>query len=241
LRPVIPITVVAAAAAVLGLAAGGATGAGRTAHRHDHGRPPLGPAAATVRGELAQLSQRALSIGPASAPVTVYEYADLICRPCTAAAEHTVVPAIASFVRSGAARFVFEPIVESPASEQYAIGAYAAGVQHRGWSYVMLAYQTCGSRLTGPAYSPSALAGALGVNRRRWRAQLRRRRWPGLIEQSARVALLGGFASYPVFIVKGPGIRRSTQPGHRSVIILRAPVTLAALTQAIIRAEPQFG
>jgi hypothetical protein len=173
--------------------------------------------------------------------VTVFEYADLICGACAQSAAAVVAPVIASFVRSGAVRIEFEPIVESPHSEQYALGAYSAGVQHKAWDYIMLAYLLTTARSNGPLYQPAALAHALGVNGRRWRALLGGRQWPALIEQSAKVALLGGFSRYPVFIIRGPGIHRSTQTGGRSVIILRAPVTLASLTNAIIAAEPPAG
>jgi len=231
LRLALPITA-ALAAGALGLAAGQAIGF--TAHRH---RPALGPSAAAVAAELHGLPQHALSLGSASAPVTVDEYADLICGPCAAASRRVLAPAIASFVRADAARFVFEPIVESPRSQRYALGAYSAGTQRKGWSDVLLAYAESRGNGRGPAYGARALARAVGVRSRRWRSLVRRKAWERMIEQSARVALLGGFTSYPVFIVKGPGIKRSTQPDHRSVIILTAP-TLAQLTQAIVTAEP---
>lgn len=244
MRPAIPIVVVAVVVVVaLGLAGGSAIGAASSTDspaRHAPA-PALSSAAASVEAELAQIPQRGPTIGVARAPVTVFEYADLICNTCAQAAASVVAPVIASFVRSGAVRIEFDPIVESPRSEQYALGAYSAGVQHKAWDYIMLVYLLTTTRSDGPLYQPAALARSLDVNRRRWRALLRGRKWPAMIEQAAKVALLGGFSSYPVFIIRGPGIHRSRKTGGRSVIILRAPVNQTSLTQAIIAAEPASG
>jgi hypothetical protein len=194
-----------------------------------------------VRAELAQIPQHGMVLGSPSARVTVFEYGDLICGPCARTAGSVLAPVIASFVRSDAVRIQFEPIVESPRSEAFAIGAYAAGAQRAAWDYILLAYLCTTPSSDGPLYEAPTLARVLGINRSRWHRQLAERRWPAQIEQSARVALLGGFSNYPVFIIRGPGIRRSKSTGGRSVIILQAPVTLAALTQAIITAEPSSG
>jgi hypothetical protein len=242
LRPVLPITAVVVAAA-LGSTAGVATSAGR--FRPASHKPPQGPSlaasAAAVQAELAGIPQHGLTLGAASAPVSVVEYADLVSGECARASVALVAPEIASFVRSGVLRIELDPIVESPRSEDFALGAYAAGLQHQGWDYTMLAYARTTAKSYGSTASPQTLVTALGLNPRRWRSVLRRRTWPNKIEQAAKVALLGGFTSYPVFIVRGPGIRRRLQPSRRSVIILRPPVTLAGLTEAIVKAEPGQG
>jgi hypothetical protein len=237
------IVIPAAALAALALAVAVASGAAAASRLHVSAPagPPLAPAAAAAAAETAGIPQHALILGSSSAKVSVVEYADLVCASCASVATSVVAPAIESFVGTGTARFQFEPIVEGPQSEEFALGAYAAGAQQQGWDYVMLAYLCTTSVSDGPLYGAPALAGALGINMPRWRAQIRNPRWPNQIEQSAKVALLGGFSSYPVFIVRGPGIRPSKLTQGRSVLILRPPVTLAALTKAILAAEPQSG
>ena len=237
------IAIPAAALAALVLVAAGAIGSAAASSRQASAPagPPLAPAAASAAAELAGIPQHALILGSSSAKVSVVEYADLVCASCASVADSVVAPAIESFVSTGTARFQFEPIVEGPQSEIFALGAYAAGAQQKGWDYIMLAYLCTTSASDGPRYGAPALAGALGLNMPRWRTQLRNDRWPNQIEQSAKVALLGGFSSYPVFIVRGPGIRPSKVTQGRSVLILRPPVTLGALTQAILAAEPQSG
>jgi hypothetical protein len=226
-----------AAAIAIGSGTARQTFAAATAPKQPPPLPPLASAVKAVKAELAGISQHGLALGPTSAPVTILEYADLLCYGCARAAQAAVGPVITNFVRSGSVQLEFEPIVESPRSDQFALGAYSAGLQRKGWDYVMLAYRRTTATSYGPVNAPAALASPLGLNLRRWRALPRRGRWANDIEQDAKVALLGNFTGYPVFIVRGPGIQPGSQAG-RSVIVLRPPVTLTALALAIASAEP---
>lgn len=193
---------------------------------------PLRTAAAAVRAELQGIPQSGFVLGNTSSGVAIFEYADLICGPCTQASTAVVEPAIRRFVRTGDASLQFEPIVQGPRSDQFALGAFAASIQHRGWEYTQLAYLRCTASSDGPVGMPQQLAQALGLNTRRWRASLRRRQWPRAIEQVAKVALLGGFTGYPVFIVRATAGFFNTH----QITVLRAPVTLAELSRAVRRA-----
>jgi protein-disulfide isomerase len=195
--------------------------------------PSLAAAVAAVRGELRGIPQQGLLLGNSSAPVTVFEYADLISPPCAAAAGTVVASLIKRFVRSGVVNLEFEPIVESPLSEELALGAFAAGDQSLGWDYAQLAYVRSTALSNGPLDSPGTLAGALGLNLRLWHSALRRRLWPAMIEKAASVALIGNFSAYPVFIVRSAA-NVFAPPFIR---VLRAPVTLAKLSATIRRAE----
>jgi predicted DsbA family dithiol-disulfide isomerase len=223
----------ALALALASLSAGVAAGSARAVHeRHTEGASApssLTTAVADVRAELHGIRQSGLLLGARSANVTVVEYADLICPPCATAATSVIVPLIKRFVRAGEVNIQFAPIVESPRSELFALGAFAAGLQGRGWGYTQLDYLLSGVQIDGPSNKPTQLAQALGLNLRRWRSNLTRRRWPAQIEHAEEVALLGQFSAYPVFVV------RSTQSllGIRRIKVLRAPVTLAELTSAI--------
>jgi hypothetical protein len=236
-KPATATLTVAVALALVGLGAASLAGGAQTAQRiglatRAVAPPPLAAAAARVRAELRGIPQNGLVLGSTSAGVSIFEYADLICKPCTLASNAIVKPVIKRFVRTGDASLQFEPIVEGPRSDQFALGAFAAGTQHRGWNYTQLAYLRCTASSDGPVGTPAQLARSLGVNLRRWRASLSRRQWPRTIEQAARVALLGGFIGYPVFIVRATANFFDTN----RITVLRAPVTLAELSKAVRRA-----
>jgi protein-disulfide isomerase len=222
---------------VLALASMAPPAAGRSAPtRHSAVRqaapPSLADAVAAVRAELRGIPQQGLVLGNSSSPVTVFEYADLICPPCAAAAASVVAPVIKRFVVNGSISIKFEPIVESPLSEQLALGAFAAGEQNLGWDYTQLAYLRSTPVSDGPLDSTTSLASALGLNVRLWRAATRQRVFPQMIEQAASVALIGGFSAYPVFVVRSV-VDAFAPPFVR---ILRAPVTANQLLGTIRRA-----
>jgi len=195
--------------------------------------PALAADAAAIEAELAGIAQQGLSLGLRTAPVTVVEYTDLVCSPCASAAATILTPLIDDYVRPGMVRIVIEPVARSQRSSEYAYGAYSAGMQGAGFADLMLAYARSTPRSDGPLDSPAALAGALGLNVARWRSNLFRPRWANYVEQAVAVAAVGNFTSFPAFTVRGqPG------PGGRApVAVLRAPVSLAALTAAIAEAQ----
>jgi hypothetical protein len=229
-RPVKSTITAVLAVALVGLTVMVTVATGSAVHRQAP-EPTLPATAAAVQAALKGIPQNGLALGRASAHVTIYEYADLICATCAKASSAVVDPVIVSFVRSGLTRLVLEPISESPRSQQFALGAYAAGAQHAGWDYAELAYLRSTPRSDGPVDSPLALARALGLRVGHWSSSFRRPRWANQIEQAARVALIGGFANFPVFVVSGPP--RRVRGRRRFVTILKPPVRLAQLSSAI--------
>jgi hypothetical protein len=63
------------------------------------------------------------------------------------------------------------------------------------------------------------------------------RRWARAVENNVAVVSVAGFTSFPVFTVRG----LPDAQGHVPVTILRAPVTLPALTAAITVAQAPPG
>jgi hypothetical protein len=217
----LPVLAVGVALALMSVVPGAAARSALTSSRVavQTAPPSLQAAVAAVRSELKGIPQQGMVLGSSSAPITVFEYADLICPTCATAAGTVVASVIKRFVRSGEVNIEFEPIVESPRSEQLALGAFAAGEWSLGWDYAQL-------------------AGSLGLNGRDWLSACRRRLWPALIEQAAKVALVGGFTAYPVFIVRSSANGFGSRPFVR---VLRAPVTLAQLSATIRRALRAVG
>jgi protein-disulfide isomerase len=204
--------------------------------RHSHrnaSRPTLLADASAVEAELAGIPQKGLSLGSSAAPVTVVEYADLICTPCANASANLLAPLIGEYVRQGTVRLELDPITMSERSSEYAYGAYSASLQGEGWDYALLAYARSSASSNGPADAPKALARALGLNLRAWRLNLFRPRWAKAVENAVAIASVGGFTSFPVFTVRG----LPAANGHIPVTVLRPPVTLPALSAAITKVE----
>lgn len=200
-------------------------------------RPTLAADAAAVQAELAGIPQQGLVLGSSTAPVTVVEYTDLVCLSCASAATNVLAPLIGDYVRQGTVRLVLAPITQSQRSSLYAYGTYAAGLQGQAWDFALLAYARSTARGDGPTDQPAALARALALNVRHWRASLFRPRWANSISAAAAVIAVGGFTRFPVFTVRGlPDAK-----GHVAVKIIRPPVMLPALTAAIAGAQASQG
>ena len=189
--------------------------------------PALGPAAVRVRAELGSLRQRGLLLGKASAPVQIIEYASLDCREC-ARVHRAVVPAvIAQYVRTGIASLEFRSVADTPVAQNLALGAYAASSQRRGWNFIQLAYLRALPQGTTPD-TPARLAAALGLDRGRFRSDLRNPEWQILLKGAASVVHVAGFTGDPVFLVHRPG---------EPFTVLTEPRTIHAFTKAIIAAR----
>ncbi len=174
--------------------------------------------------ELGGIAQHALLLGDRAAPVTVIEYADLDCASCSTV-HRTVLPhVIARFVRSGEASLELRPLAARPRSRALARGAYAASTQRQGWDFVELAYAR-----NDAGEAPARLAHALGLDVRRWRADLGRPAWTPLILGALSVARVAHFPGYPVFLVRRRG---SSQP----FTVLTAPRSPDAFATAIAKA-----
>jgi hypothetical protein len=218
-----------------------------TAARVSAPAEPLAVAVARVDAELRGIPQHGLVLGHSGAPVTITEYGDIDCALCAFVHNGVVPQVIARYVRSGRATLELRPVVESRLSNALALAAFAAGEQGRGWDFIQLAYRRSeklayrGSELdTGaPAESSQVMAGTLGLNLARWRADLQRGQWPIDIKAAQDVAHLAGFATYPVFLVRRADTSHGTVPAP--YIVLGAPQTLAAFSRAIATASAARG
>ena len=157
----------------------------------------LAASASRVHRELGGIAQHALLLGDRAAPVTImHEYADLDCATCSTV-HRTVLPhVIARFVRSGEASLELRPLAARSRSRALARGV-CASAQRQGWDFVEFAYARAGAD-----GAPARLAHALGLDVRRWRADLRRPAWTPLILGALSVARIAHFPGYPVFLVR---------------------------------------
>lgn len=101
---------------------------------------------ADVQAEFDGLTEKAGTIGPASAKVTIVEYGDLRCPVCRQFDNEVIPSVISNLVGTGKARLQYKtwPIL-GPNSIVAAQAAYAARQQNALWPYVALTYLNQGS------------------------------------------------------------------------------------------------
>jgi hypothetical protein len=194
---------------------------------------PLSVAAAGVEAQLRGIPQRGLVLGRTNAPVTIVEYADLLCTQCAAVHDEVLPAVIAGAVRSGRASLELRPVVGSSASGALAVAAYSAGVQGRGWQFVQLAYRRIG--IAGSPPEPArALAGALAINLPRWRGDLGRASWKTDIAGALDVVQVAGFSVYPVFLITNA--QQSPTKAPLPYVVVTDPASAHSINVAIAKA-----
>lgn len=162
-----------------------------------------------VERDLAGIPQRGMTLGDATATVTVIEFADLQCPACQWYSEEVLRQVIRSKVRSGEAMLEFHnyPALGED-STAAAAAALAAGAQGRGWNFVELFYRNQGFENFEYVTDSflKAIAEAAGVaDIRQWNTD---RRSPRVLAQLARESEQAenrGGGGAPFFEIKGPG------------------------------------
>jgi protein-disulfide isomerase len=97
-----------------------------------------------IRSELAGIPQHGDTLGRASAPVTVTEYADLLCPLCREF-DTNELPDVLPLVRSGKVKLRFRLwSILGPRSSDAARAAFAARQQDQLWTYATLWYANQG-------------------------------------------------------------------------------------------------
>jgi protein-disulfide isomerase len=96
---------------------------------------------ADVQAEFDGLTQKAGTVGPASAKVTIVEYGDLRCPVCKQFDNDVIPQVVTNLVRSGKAKLQYKtwPIL-GPNSVTAAQAAFAARQQNALWPYAALTY-----------------------------------------------------------------------------------------------------
>jgi hypothetical protein len=181
-------------------------------------------AAALVREQLRGIPQHTLVLGSPHAPVTIIEYADLVCPACARVHRRVVPEVIRRYVRTGKASIEFRGVASAPRSRDLALGSYAASRQRQGWDFVQLAYL----RSAVTRDSSARLAGALDLDLRRWRRDLRRPEWTALLHAAASVVRFARFTGDPVFLVRRRG-------AEQAFVVLTEPGSAAEFGRAIAR------
>jgi protein-disulfide isomerase len=166
---------------------------------------------AEVTRELAGIPQSGITLGQASAPVTVTEYADLQCPICQEFNTGTLTQLVANEVRAGKVKVVFRNLEtatpDAPTFKTEAVAALAAGKQNRLWNYVELFYRNQGEE--GSGYVTDAFLTGLaqslpGLNLAKWKADRADSALGAQVGSDASLAAGLGFNATPSLLVKGP-------------------------------------
>jgi protein-disulfide isomerase len=127
------------------------------------GSAPAG--AAEVAARFQGIPQSNLTLGKASAPATMEEFADLKCPICQEVTVSLFPKLVDGYVRTGKVKVIFRPqtFVGQPAgnSEPAARFALAAGLQNKLWQFVDLFYVNQGDEST--AYVNDAFLRRIGA------------------------------------------------------------------------------
>jgi protein-disulfide isomerase len=187
---------------------------------------------AEVQAEFDGLTERAGTIGPAGAKVTITEYGDLRCPICKTFDNEVVPTVVEDLVRTGKAKLQFKvwPIL-GPNSVTAAQAAYAARQQNALWRYAALTYLNQGDENVNwftTAFARS-VAQALGLDLARFDNDRASAAANAAIAQVNQEASNLGFQGTPTIRVTGPS-------GAETV-----DASLAAITAAVQKASGTAG
>ena len=167
---------------------------------------------ADARGLLAGIPVEGDTIGKASAPALITEFADLRCPNCRAYEQSETPKVIKQLVRTGKARFRLRiwPIL-GPDSISAARAAYAANRQGKLWLFATVWYANqrdeSETYATPSFYDP--IASAVGIESGRFKSDRTSSAADTWISATSTTALAGGYSGTPTFVVEGPKGRKA--------------------------------
>jgi protein-disulfide isomerase len=172
------------------------------------GSPSSIAGAERVDAELQGIPQSGQTLGEADAPVTVTEFGDPQCPVCAAFAEQIAPQVIASEVKTGAAKYTYEPyLIIGPDSKPAMKAALAAGEQDRFWNYLQLFYANQGQENSGYVTDGflTGIARAAGVEDiDAWNQSRDDSKWDAVLDKGTTQAESFGFNGTPSIVVQGP-------------------------------------
>ena len=176
------------------------------------GTTPTTPAnvrgVAQVDAELSGIQQSGQVLGDSSAPVTVTEFGDPQCPVCAAFSEQIAPELISTEVKSGDAKYRFQPfLIIGPDSKPAMKAALAAGEQGRFWNYLQLFYRNQGEENSGYVTDSflTSIAKAAGVQDiDAWNQSRNSSKWDSVTASGTNQADSLGFNGTPSILVQGP-------------------------------------
>lgn len=163
---------------------------------------------AQVNSELAGLSQSGQTLGDSNAPVTLTEFGDPQCTACKAFSEQIAPSVVASEVKTGNVKFVYQPyLIIGPDSKPAMKAILAAGEQDRFWNFLQLFYANQGAENSGFVTDEflTSIAKAAGVSDiNAWDDSRNSSKWDAVIAKGTADAEGFGFNGTPSLAAEGP-------------------------------------
>jgi protein-disulfide isomerase len=163
---------------------------------------------AEVEAELKGIPQDGQTLGDASAAVTITEFGDPQCPVCRAFAEQVAPQLITDEVKTGNAKYVYEPfIIIGPDSKPAMKATLAAGEQGRFWNYLQLFYANQGEENSGYVTDDflTNIARAAGIDDiDAWNQSRNDSKWDEVLAKGTSDAESFGFNGTPSILVEGP-------------------------------------
>ena len=163
---------------------------------------------AQLNSELQGLAQSGQTLGEGSASVTVTEFGDPQCPVCKAFSQQVAPDLIASEVKTGNVKYVYQPfLIIGPDSKPAMKAALAAGDQNRFWNYLQLFYANQGEENSGYVTDDflTNIAKAAGVSDiDAWNESRNSSKWDAVIAKGTADAEGFGFNGTPSLVAQGP-------------------------------------
>jgi protein-disulfide isomerase len=162
-----------------------------------------------IEKQLAGIPQNGNILGDLKAKVTIVEFGDPQCPVCKEFSEHVAPQLISGPVRSGTAKYEFQPwLIIGPQSKPAAQAAFAAGEQGKFWNYIELFYRNQAEENSGYVtddFMTSIAKGAGVPDIARWDGDRQSGKYDGLLKNINSQAQQMGFTGTPTVYVQGPG------------------------------------
>src|SRR5919204_3955202 len=179
--------------------------------------------AAAVSAELSGIAQSGTTLGSASAPVTLTEFADLQCPICQEFNSSALKQLIANEVRQGKVKVVFRNLEtatrESSTFKAEASAALAAGKQNKLWNYVELFYRNQGEENSGyvnGSFLTNLAKAVPGLDLTAWTQVRTDSSLASQISTDEQTATQLGFNATPSLLMKGPKFSQQAIKGAAS-------------------------
>jgi len=167
--------------------------------------------ASEVEAELAGIPQSGNTLGQASAPVTITEFADLQCPVCREFNQDTLSKLIPNEVKAGKVKLIFRNLQTATHDEAtfraQSSAALAGGKQSKQWNYIELFYRNQGEENSGYVNGTflTNIAKAIpGLDLTQWTQDRTAPSNGATITADAAAAQTLGFNATPSILIKGP-------------------------------------
>jgi protein-disulfide isomerase len=177
---------------------------------------PKSAAASAAAGEVISLlqgiPQNGITLGNASAPVTIEYFGDLECPFCKQFTLGALPKVINKYVRTGKAKIEFHAMQtatrERETFQTQQVAALAAGKQNLMWHYIELFYHEQGEEGSGyvtESYLQGLAAQVPGLNLSNWSSARNDPAYANQVLSDAQAANQSGFTGTPSFLIGKTG------------------------------------